>query len=109
MALDSLAKWCKCNGMIINTTKTKVMLITTHQKRATLTTEELSLTLNNVDLNMISNDKIFGVVIDNNLTWTHHVDKICKEKMHHIYGQELKPICPETTEFNSVKHIYSHT
>ena len=31
-ALDSLANWCKCNGMLINTTKTKVMLITTHQK-----------------------------------------------------------------------------
>ena len=53
------------------------MLITTHQKRATLTNEELSLTFNNVGLNMISNDKIFGV-IDNNLTWTNHVDKICK-------------------------------
>ena len=36
MALDSLAKWCRHNGMIINTSKTKVMLITTHQKRASL-------------------------------------------------------------------------
>ena len=39
ITLDSLAKWC----MVINTTKTKVMLITY---------EELSLILDNVDLNM---------------------------------------------------------
>ncbi|MCG7879038.1 MAG: reverse transcriptase family protein [Candidatus Thiodiazotropha endolucinida] len=85
MALDSLAKWCTCNGMIINTTKTKAMLITTHQKRATLTTENLSLTLNSVDLNMISNDKILGVMIDNNLTWTHHIDKICKKMASNLW------------------------
>ena len=91
MALDSVAKWCKCNGIIINTTKIKLMLKTTHQKSAILITEELSLTLNDVDLNMISNDKILGGVIDNNLTWTHHADKICK-KMHHFCGSchELK-------------------
>ena len=79
MALDSLAKWCRYNGMIINISKTKVMLITTHQKRASLPNEQLSLTLNSVDLNMISNDKILGVIIDNNLTWSQHIDKICKK------------------------------
>ena len=79
MALDSLAKWCRYNGMIINTSKTKVMLITTHQKRASLPNEQLSLTLNSVDLNMISYDKILGVIIDNNLTWSQHIDKICKK------------------------------
>jgi hypothetical protein len=41
--LDSLSNWCKCNGMLINTTQTKVMLITTHQKRARLTSEILIL------------------------------------------------------------------
>ena len=53
VALDCLAKWCKCNGMLINTTKTKAMLITTHQKRTSLTNDQLSLHLNNDELNMI--------------------------------------------------------
>ncbi len=35
-ALQSLSDWCKSNGMLINTSKTKVMLITKHQKRASL-------------------------------------------------------------------------
>ena len=32
-ALHKLSEWCKENGMLINTTKTKAMLITTPQKR----------------------------------------------------------------------------
>ena len=31
-ALNILAKLCKCNDMFISSTKSKVMLITTHQK-----------------------------------------------------------------------------
>ena len=50
-ALDCLAKWCKCNGMLINTAKTKVMLITTHQKRTSFINGQLSLHLNNDELN----------------------------------------------------------
>ena len=79
VALDCLAKWCKCNGMLINTTKTKAMLITTHQKRTSLTNDQLSLHLNNDELNMIMNDKVLGIIIDNNLTWSQHVDKVCKK------------------------------
>ena len=79
VALDCLAKWCKCNDMLINTTKTKVMLITTHQKRTNLTNDQLSLHLNNDELNMTINDKVLGIIIDNNLTWSQHVDKVCKK------------------------------
>ena len=68
VAFDCLAKWCKCNGMLINTTKIKAMLITTHQKRTSLTNDQLSLHLNNDELNMITNDKVLGIIIDNNLT-----------------------------------------
>ena len=32
-ALEKLSLWCKHNGMLLNTDKTKVMLITTSQKR----------------------------------------------------------------------------
>ena len=65
--------------MLINTAKTKVMLITTHQKRSSLINGQLSLHLNNDELNMITNDKVLGIIIDNNLTWSQHVDKVCKK------------------------------
>ena len=47
--------------MLINTAKTKVMLITTHQKRTSLINGQLSLHLNNDELNMITNDKVLGI------------------------------------------------
>ena len=65
--------------MVINTTKTKVMLMTTHQKRASLINGQLSLQLNDNELNMITNDKVLGIIIDHNLTWSQHVDKVCKK------------------------------
>ena len=57
-ALDSLSIWCKSNGMLINTAKTKVMLITTQQKNTYLDVKEINLALNGENLTMISNDKV---------------------------------------------------
>ena len=79
LALINLSKWCKANGMVINTAKTKLMLITTHQRRTVLNTNNLILSLNNEDLNTIDKDKILGVSVDNNLSWTSHIDLLCKK------------------------------
>ena len=67
-ALHKLSEWCKENGILINTTKTKAMLITTPQKRIHLNDNNLQLTYNNEELSVVGNDKILGVLIDNNLT-----------------------------------------
>ena len=37
-SLDSLQKWCRQNGMVLNNEKTKVMLIMSRQKRNILVT-----------------------------------------------------------------------
>ena len=47
-ALISLHEWCKQNGMLLNTEKTKIMIITTRQKR--LHVDESILSYNDVDL-----------------------------------------------------------
>ena len=79
LALLNLSKWCIANGMVINTAKTKLMLITTHQRRTILNTNDLILSFNNENLNTVDKDKILGVIIDNNLSWTSHVDLLCKK------------------------------
>ena len=84
-ALRSLSDWCKSNGMLINTSKTKVMLITTHQKRASLNITEINLHLNGENLSMISKDKVLGIVIDNNLTWKNHIEHICRKISSNIW------------------------
>ena len=78
-ALNNLHIWCKSNGMVLNSTKTKVMLVTTNQKRKRLNNNSLDLKFNNENLNMISNDKILGVFVDNNLTWSDHIKHLTKK------------------------------
>ena len=61
IALNNFSEWCKLNGMAINTSKTKLLLITTHQKRAVLDSDQILKTLNNENTNTINKDKILGV------------------------------------------------
>ena len=55
------------------------MLVTTYQKRQRLTNDQFDLTYNKESLNMISNDKILGVFVDNNLTWSNHIKHLTKK------------------------------
>ena len=58
---------CRQNGMVINTDKTKVMLITSRQKRQNLQNSALPLRYNDMDIRMTTCDKILGVHVDENL------------------------------------------
>ena len=65
--------------MLLNTDKTKVILITTSQKRLHLHDYVLNLTYNSDILKKVINDKVLGVLIDNNLTWPIHMQSIAKK------------------------------
>ena len=78
-ALKTLHIWCRSNGMILNSSKTKVILVTTNQKRQRLDNENLNLKFNDKTLNMIANDKILGVFVDYKLTWSNHIDYLTKK------------------------------
>ena len=49
-ALNLLRIWSKQNGMVLNTDKTKVMLITSRQKRLSMQNPVLSLTYSDIDI-----------------------------------------------------------
>ena len=78
-SLSLLNKWCRENGMVINTDKTKVMLITSRQKRYHLQIDDLKLNLNNSDLKLSSNEKILGIQIEDTLVWNEHFKYISKK------------------------------
>ena len=80
-----LQRWCRENGMLLNTEKTKVMLITTRQKRITLDVSLLSLSYNEIDLQLTTGDKILGVYIDENFQWDNHFKYICKKVSSYIW------------------------
>ena len=55
--------------MILNTDKTKYILITSRPKRMNLNNAVLNLQYNGIDINFTTCDKILGIHVDNNLTW----------------------------------------
>ena len=65
--------------MVINTDKTKVMLITSTQKLCKLQNESLLLNSNGVDLKQSSNETILEVQIEENLSWNGHFQYISKK------------------------------
>ena len=90
-SLLELHTWCQQNGMVLNTEKTKIMLITTRQKRLYVNENNLKLSYNNIDLQVTSGDKILGVYIDKNLQWNNHYQAVCKKVSTNLWL--LSKIC----------------
>ena len=62
----------------IHIDKNKVMVITTSLKRLHLHDYVLNLTYNSDILKNVISDKVLGGLIDNNLTWSIHMQSIVK-------------------------------
>ena len=84
-SLLSLQIWCKRNGMLLNTDKTKLMLITTRQKRVRLDENLFTLIYNDVILQLTTGDKILGVNIEQNLLWNNHFQSVSRKVSSYIW------------------------
>ena len=65
--------------MLLNTDKTKMMLITPSYKRLHLHDYVFNLTYNSDILKNVNNDKVLGVLIDNYLIWSILMQSIGKK------------------------------
>ena len=74
--LNQTSTWCNENGMITNIQKTNAMLITTWQKRRYLQKTDLELYLQGERISTVNTEKLLGVLIDNNLSWKLHIQKV---------------------------------
>ena len=84
-SLNLLKMWCLENGMIINKDKTKLMFISSRQKRKCMKDNKLAIEYDNCDLQLTSCEKVLGVHIDDNLTWTNHFQHVSK-RYRHAFG-----------------------
>ena len=84
-SLVSLQIGCKRNGMLLNTDKTKLMLITTRRKRVRLDENLFTLTYNNVILQLTTGDKILGVNTEQNLQWNNHFQCVSRKVSSYIW------------------------
>ena len=76
--LHNIVTWCNLNRLVINTDKSKVMVLCTPQKRCRLTNTCLSLYVNNILLENVNCHKILGLHIDNSLSWNDHIQFLSK-------------------------------
>ncbi len=84
-ALHKLKQWCDTNGMLLNTSKTKVMLITTRQRRAILADNAINLAYNDINLEVTTGDKILGLKINENLMWNDHFNFVSKKVSSYLW------------------------
>lgn len=83
--VDDAVEWTHLNHMSLNPEKTKYMLITTRQKRQVMSEPKKCISVDSQLINEVSEHKILGVTIDNNLTWGPHVSNLCKSTAKKVH------------------------
>ena len=73
--LDLINKWIQVNKLSLNLKKTNYMLFKGRRQIDSLPRIEM----NEVKISSIETSKFLGVIVDDRLTWIHHIDYICKK------------------------------
>ena len=77
-ALSETSTWIRKNRLILNSNKTKVMLLGSKQRLCSIPDQHLSIQLHGQVVECVNEFKCLGVVIDNCLDFKKHVDYISK-------------------------------
>ena len=81
--MNSLKEWLYVNQLKLNTDKAKFMLIGTPQKLCNITSAEGSIRIefngDGIEQCTIIMIKCLAVMIDEHLSWSYHVDYVCKK------------------------------
>ena len=102
--MNSLKEWLCVNKLKLNTDKTKFMLIGTTKKLSCMSAEEnITIEFDGDVIERCAQIKCLGVIIDEHLSWSYHVDYICKK----VYGSlsMLRRVRPYV-DTNTLKILY---
>lgn len=80
--LDLINTWFQSNLLTINVLKTNYIIFSAINKHIP---SHGPLTINNIPLNQVHNEKYLGLILDSNLTWKPHLEKI-KSKLLSLAG-----------------------
>ena len=105
-SLLKIKEWYDRNMLHVNSTKTNSMLVTTKQREGRINRNSdayLDLMLDNEKLCNVRDCKYLGVNIDVNLTWSTHIDSLCKELNSIVWTlSRMRTVIP----FESLMTIY---
>ena len=77
--LENFMNWCTSNDMLVNVPKTKAMLISTKPKLNQIMSRPPILKIGNETIDISTNEKLLGVHIDNDLSWTTQIENTIKK------------------------------
>ena len=73
----AISKWCEVNKMVMNTNKTKTMLLGSQQRLSKFKeSATLSVEVNGCLLENAESEKLLGVYIDPTLSWNSHINYV---------------------------------
>ena len=75
-ALASAHEWLVVNGLQLNTSKTKCMLIHSNHRKPS---SSLDVQLGGKSIEQVQTYKFLGVLVNDTLTWTDHVNLVCSK------------------------------
>ena len=78
LSIAEIVDWAASNKLPINDGKTKAMLITGKRLPSEIN-EEMTLTIKGTELKLVPSAKLLGLEIDSELSFTSHVEKLCKK------------------------------
>ena len=82
--LEKISEWSTRNRMIINTDKTKSLLVTGKRLEKKILESDnenlaLAVKLGNTQIDQVSCQNLLGVTLDKSLTYEAHIDHLCKQ------------------------------
>ena len=83
-SLDDVCNWCTINRMVLHPKKTKAMVITSRQKHQ-LQPLTLKLQINTETVEQVSNHRVLGIMVDQELRWHVHINNVCKRVSQNLY------------------------
>lgn len=76
LCLELANLWLEKNGLKLNSSKTKSMLIHSRRKKIS---NSLQLTVDGKSIEQVRCFKFLGVQVNDSLTWSDHIDMVCKK------------------------------
>lgn len=94
--LSLISQWFDANRLVLNVDKTKFM---TFNKNLAL-----SLTVNNSTVLRVSDYRFLGVMLDQNLKWDNHIDKLTKSLASAVFA--LRTVSQELDDGHISRQVY---
>ena len=82
--INRIADWTSENRMVLNTSKTKTLLVTGQRLEKKISIRALKIACNGSEIEQVTSQKLLGVTLDSHLNFNEHVNNLCKKVAQRI-------------------------